>query len=94
MFVPRPSLQCLSVDGSLGVLPIASTLAPLPYSCYGIDTLTGGATLMLLPEGGVCAGNGRNTLSLFRLKDGTGVVTVTVTVPLWAAPAGLTTENG
>lgn len=49
---------------------------------------------MLLPVGGVCAGNGKNTLLLFRLKDGTGVVTVTVTAPLWTVPAGPTTENG
>lgn len=84
----NPALICVDICNSLP----APRLSPRTFP-YGIDTLTGGDTLMLLPVGGVCAGKGRNTLPFDSPNEGTAAVTVTFTGPLCAVPAGLTTEK-
>jgi hypothetical protein len=64
----------------------------------GMETLTGGATPSCDPAPGpLVAGTvvitGIKTLTFPMLKDGLAAATVIVTVPLWAVPAGVVTEN-
>ena len=49
--------------------------------------------LSLLPTGATCAGGGTKTVTRAVVKPGVAGATVTVTVPLWAVPSGVVTEN-